>query len=111
MFRAAVLTLVASIAPLAACAAFPDPSVTAVAASAASPVPCSQAPPPSSSDDWPVYHRTPDRHGAAPGSPQARKVAAAWAAALDGSTFAQPLVARGLVLEATEHDTVRKDSG
>ncbi|HKF75201.1 MAG TPA: PQQ-binding-like beta-propeller repeat protein, partial [Candidatus Dormibacteraeota bacterium] len=29
-----------------------------------------------------------------------------WGLALDGSTFAQPLVVHGLLLEATEHDTV-----
>ena len=61
---------------------------------------------PPAAADWPVYHRTPDRHGD-DGAPAGRGLLAPlWGVRLDGTTFAQPLVAGGLLIEATEHDTV-----
>jgi hypothetical protein len=63
-------------------------------------------PGPPAAADWPVYHRTPDRHGD-DGAPATHgHLAPLWGVRLDGSMFAQPLVANGLVIEATEHDTV-----
>lgn len=56
--------------------------------------------------DWPVYHGAGDRHGVDRHSPPTGHLSALWGAQLDGAVFAQPLVARGLVVAATEHDSV-----
>jgi hypothetical protein len=64
------------------------------------------APGPPAPPDWPVYHRTPDRHGDDGAPLGSGRLAALWGVRLDGSTFAQPLVAGGLLIQATEHDTV-----
>jgi outer membrane protein assembly factor BamB len=53
-----------------------------------------------------VYHRTPDRHGVDPVSPPLSKLEGAWGDQLDGPLLASPLVAGGLVVAATENDTV-----
>jgi outer membrane protein assembly factor BamB len=56
--------------------------------------------------DWPTYHRTLDRAGAATDLPAVHQLAAAWTAPLDGAVYAQPLVIGTLVVAATEADTV-----
>jgi outer membrane protein assembly factor BamB len=56
--------------------------------------------------DWPVYDRTAERHGVDPAPGTARGVAPLWGVALDGAMSAQPLVVQGVVVEATEHDSV-----
>ncbi len=61
---------------------------------------------PAGAADWPVYHRAADRHGVDPTSQVTRRMAPLWGARLDGSMFAQPLVVQGLLVEATEHDSV-----
>src|SRR5262249_61376982 len=61
---------------------------------------------PAGSADWPVYHRAADRHGVDPTSQVTRRMTPLWGARLDGSMFAQPLVVQGLLIEATEHDSV-----
>ncbi|HXM57678.1 MAG TPA: PQQ-binding-like beta-propeller repeat protein [Candidatus Dormibacteraeota bacterium] len=97
---------------LAACGNNPTTSYasTAQAATAAQPAPCASPPPvtrqPAAAADWPVYHRTPDRHGVDSGQPAAQKVTPAWGVQLDGAMFAQPLLVQGLVIEATQHDSV-----
>ncbi len=57
-------------------------------------------------DDWTTYHRSGDRDGVDVGSPSAGALSRRWQVALDGAVFAQPLVYRGLVVTATEHNTV-----
>jgi len=94
----------------AACGGSDSSPITATSAIAGDPVACA-APPhvsnlPAGPADWPVYHRAADRHGVDPTSQVTRRMAALWGARLDGSMFAQPLVVQGLLVEATEHDSV-----
>jgi outer membrane protein assembly factor BamB len=56
--------------------------------------------------DWPTYHRTLDRVGASAGLPAVHQLSAAWVADLDGAVYGQPIVVGGLVVAATEGDTV-----
>jgi outer membrane protein assembly factor BamB len=56
--------------------------------------------------DWVTYHRTSDRAGVDAASPRAGSLRPTWGAWLDGNVFTQPLVYQGLVLVATQHDTV-----
>jgi hypothetical protein len=102
--------VMAALLVLAACGSPPDWPATAVAAVAADLASCTSAPrvagqPPGPSD-WPVYHRTGDRRGVDPAAAAARRVTPLWGARLDGSMFAEPLIVQGVVIEATEHDTV-----
>jgi polyvinyl alcohol dehydrogenase (cytochrome) len=56
--------------------------------------------------DWTTYHRDAARTGAAPASPAAGRLSIAWRRHLDGAVYGQPLVVGGLVIAATEGDTV-----
>jgi outer membrane protein assembly factor BamB len=56
--------------------------------------------------DWTTYHRDAARTGAAPASPAAGRLSIAWRRSLDGAVYGQPLVVGGLVIAATEGDTV-----
>ncbi len=57
--------------------------------------------------DWPTYHHDAARSGTAPASPPAGPLVSRWATHLDGAAvYAEPLVANGLVVVATEGDTV-----
>jgi outer membrane protein assembly factor BamB len=76
------------------------------APAATSPVPAATRPAPLSATDWPAYHRDAARTGAAPASPPAGGLSIAWRRHLDGAVYGQPLVVGGLVLAATEGDTV-----
>lgn len=95
---------------LAGCENRSDPHFTAQAAKAQTPVSCASPPRvipgPASPADWPVYHRTADRHGVDASSPPAQRVTPLWGVRLDGAMYAQPLVAQGLLVAATEHDSV-----
>src|SRR4051794_16828263 len=58
-------------------------------------------------DDWPTYHRDNARAGVG----SAARIASlardpAWTARLDGAAYAEPIVARGLLLVATENNSV-----
>jgi outer membrane protein assembly factor BamB len=64
--------------------------------------------------DWTTYHRGNDRHGVDTNSPTAGRLKAQWGAWLDGPVFTQPLVYQGLVVVATQQDSVfafDRDSG
>jgi len=109
--RSAVLASAAVLAlsgALAACSTSTAPGGPAAATSAAQ-VP---TPPPAGSPaalpgtDWPTYHRDAARTGAAPATPVAGPLAIAWRRHLDGAVYGQPLVVGGLVIAATEGDTV-----
>jgi outer membrane protein assembly factor BamB len=100
---AALVTACASPAGVAATA-----SIT-VAPSTAPPGATATLPPtpsPKRDTDWPTYHRDPARLGqGAAGSFSAVDVA--WVSgALDGDVYAEPIVVRGLVIVATERNSV-----
>lgn len=52
--------------------------------------------------EWPTYHGDVARSGAVPAGPDPSSPAVAWRATLDGAVYASPLIARGLVVAATE---------
>jgi outer membrane protein assembly factor BamB len=60
----------------------------------------------SASGDWPTYHRQSARTGADIRGPATGKVRRLWTEAVDGAVYAEPLVAGGRVIVATESDTV-----
>jgi outer membrane protein assembly factor BamB len=56
---------------------------------------------------WPMYHRDPGHSGAGPASPALTPIHNQWSSPhLDGDVYGEPLVADGLVIVATEQDTV-----
>ena len=58
-------------------------------------------------DDWPTYHGTPDRSGAAAVGATFSDVQQGWTSTrLDGAVYASPLYVGGHVLVATENNTV-----
>jgi outer membrane protein assembly factor BamB len=57
--------------------------------------------------DWPMYHGTPDRAGVATDMPRtAGAVRVERRLRLDGAVYASPIVVGGVVVAATEHNTV-----
>src|SRR5262245_5166116 len=100
----------AALLVLAACGDPPGSPVTATAPTSSAPVACASpsavAARPPGAADWPVYHRAGDRDGVDPDPGAARTPSPLWGVRLDGAMFAQPLVVQGLVIEATEHDSV-----
>jgi outer membrane protein assembly factor BamB len=95
---------------LAACGDPPGYPVTATAPTSSAPAACATHPAviaqPPGAADWPVYDRAGDRHGVDPTTTAARAPSPLWAIRLDGAMFAQPLLVQGLVIEATEQDSV-----
>jgi polyvinyl alcohol dehydrogenase (cytochrome) len=106
--RAAVLAppVLLALALAAGCTTAITPDGPAAPATT-SPVPVPTASPaPLSATDWPAYHRDAARTGVAPGGPAAGALSIAWRRHLDGAVYGQPLVIGGLVIAATEGDTV-----
>lgn len=56
--------------------------------------------------DWPTYHRDLARDGADPSGPALGRVHRLWQAQVDGAVYAEPLVVGGVVIVATENDSV-----
>jgi outer membrane protein assembly factor BamB len=84
-------------------------SACAVGSSAPSPPPpSSPLPPLAAGSDWPTYHGDLARTGAAAGPPAPfRSATREWTTGeLDGDVYASPIVVGGLVLVATENDTL-----
>src|SRR5215470_9621731 len=79
---------------------------TPAATAASSPPTGTGAASPVAATDWPTYHRTNDRAGLQPDFPAPHSMATAWTAKLDGAVYGQPLVIGGLVVAATESNTV-----
>jgi outer membrane protein assembly factor BamB len=52
--------------------------------------------------EWPTYHGDAARSGAVAQGPDPTNPAVAWRVTLDGAVYASPLIARGLVVVATE---------
>jgi hypothetical protein len=55
---------------------------------------------------WPEFNQNAARTGIAPGLPRAGRLSHRWTAHLDGAVYGQPLVVGGLVIAATENNTV-----
>jgi polyvinyl alcohol dehydrogenase (cytochrome) len=55
---------------------------------------------------WPAYHADAARSGYVRGLPAAGRLGMGWVRRLDGAVYGQPLVVRGIVIAATENDTV-----
>ena len=66
----------------------------------------SSAQPAASSPAWPTYHRDLARTGNDPRAPRVTRVRPAWSASVDGNVYAEPLVAGGRVIAATENDSL-----
>ena len=76
---------------------------------AASPLPPAASTTPATQQpawNWPNYHRDAAHTGYAPGSPPAGRLAIAWRRRLNGAVYGQPLAVGGLVIAATEGDSV-----
>ncbi len=56
--------------------------------------------------DWPNYHRDAAHTGYAPGTPPAGLLAIAWRRRLNGAVYGQPLAIAGLIIAATEGDSL-----
>lgn len=54
---------------------------------------------------WTTYHGDVARDGVDASAPPAGRLSATWTATVDGAVLAEPLVADGMVIVATEHDT------
>lgn len=55
---------------------------------------------------WPGYHLDAARTGYDPSTPRVGRLAVAWQGSTDGAVYASPLVVGGLVIVASEHNTV-----
>jgi outer membrane protein assembly factor BamB len=55
---------------------------------------------------WPQYNQNAARTGVAAGLPRAGRLTHRWTTRLDGAVYGQPLVVGGLVIAATENDSV-----
>jgi outer membrane protein assembly factor BamB len=60
----------------------------------------------SNAGGWLTYHADAVRSGRGPDTPLVDKLNSLWTAPLDGEVYAEPLVASGKVVVATENDTV-----
>ncbi|HEX9032347.1 MAG TPA: PQQ-binding-like beta-propeller repeat protein [Streptosporangiaceae bacterium] len=56
--------------------------------------------------NWPAHHANAARTGVARGLPAAGDLAVGWSRRLDGAVYGQPLVIDGMVIAATEQDSV-----
>jgi outer membrane protein assembly factor BamB len=68
--------------------------------------PGSTTPTPVTSADWTMYHGDLARTGYVPTAPNPQRLVNLWKQPLDGAVYAEPLVVGGLVIVATEHDTL-----
>ncbi len=66
----------------------------------------SATPPSSPGDDWPTYHRRSTRTGSARVGPALGQVRRLWTSDVDGAVYAEPVVAAGKVVVATENNSV-----
>ncbi len=61
---------------------------------------------PSSTGDWPTYHRDNLHTGYLPGMTDPAQLSVAWSQTLNAAVYAEPLVVNGHVLVATERNTI-----
>ena len=101
LHRAAVLGLPAL--ALAACGG--GSSSQSSSASRSTPAPAA-AQPAVAGSAWPTYHRDLARTGNDPRAPRVTRIRRAWSASVDGDVYAEPLVAGGRVIAATENNSL-----
>jgi outer membrane protein assembly factor BamB len=77
------------------------PAQTQTPTSAARPTP-----PPAVPADWPGYHGGGSEPGVATSFPAANHPAVAWSTPLDGAVYGQPIGVDGMIITATENDSV-----
>lgn len=63
-------------------------------------------PVPLTSADWPMYHANAARTGDLAATPDPQHLSRLWSQRLDGAVYAEPLVVHGLVIVATEHNSL-----
>lgn len=68
--------------------------------------PGAMTPTPVTEADWTMYHGNPARTGYVPNAPDPQRLNKLWKQSLDGAVYAEPLVIDGMVIVATEHDTL-----
>ena len=64
------------------------------------------AQPAAAGSPWPTYHRDLARTGNDPRAPRVTRIRRAWSASVDGDVYAEPLVAGGRVIAATENNSL-----
>ena len=101
LHRAALLGLPAL--ALAACGG--GSSSQSSSASRSTPAPAA-AQPAVAGSAWPTYHRDLARTGNDPRAPRVTRIRRAWSASVDGDVYAEPLVAGGRVIAATENNSL-----
>ncbi len=86
----------------------PSPSAAASAARTRSPAAAASTTPAGSPSawNWPNYHRDASHTGYAPSTPPAGLLAITWRRRLNGAVYGQPLAVGGLIIAATEGDSV-----
>ena len=82
----------------------PAPAATTVSASADAPTRATASRGPAAA--WPTYHGDNQRSGYSSAAALKPPLHRAWSKGLDGAVYAQPIVVGGLVIAATEHNTV-----
>jgi outer membrane protein assembly factor BamB len=90
---------------VAGCTSSPGPGTASSPGSATAPA-ATQSPPSPGAWDWPSYHRDPAHTGFAGAAPPAGRLSIAWTRRLDGAVYGQPLAVGGLVIAATEGDSI-----
>src|SRR5690242_14149649 len=90
---------------VAGCTGPASPGTASSPGSATAPA-ATQSPPSPGAWDWPNYHRDPAHTGFAVAAPPAGRLSIAWTRGLDGAVYGQPLVVGGLVIAATEGDSI-----
>lgn len=68
--------------------------------------PGATTPTPVAATDWTMYHANPARTGSVAETPDPQGLTNLWKQPLDGAVYAEPLVVGGVVIVATEHDTL-----
>ena len=105
--RLTVVPLVLLIAGCTSTATRPaGPTPTATTAPATTAPAATESPPRAGAWDWLNYHYDPAHTGFNPATPAAGPLSIAWTRRLDGAVYGQPLAIGGLVIAATEGDSV-----
>src|SRR6266516_6576410 len=102
--RLSRLIVPALVLAVAGCTSSANPGTASSPGSATAPA-ATQSPPSPGAWDWPNYHRDPAHTGSA-AAPPAGQLSIAWIRRLDGAVYGQPLAIGGLVIAATEGDSI-----